>query len=113
VNEGRQKRVEKASRSQGDADGIDDQCDVEVLKDNPAAVARDANGIDEFGQVVADQNDIGTLSRHIRPSPIATSTLASLSAGASLMPSSSMATVRPFLTCSAMKAVFCSGRSSE
>src|ERR1700723_924042 len=69
VNKGCQKRVEKASRGQADADGIDNQSTVEVLQDDPPAVARDANSINEFGEIVADQNHIGAFPSDIRSGP--------------------------------------------
>lgn len=113
MNKGRQKRVEKPSSGQAEAYGIDNQSTVEVLQDDPAAVARDANGIDDFGQVVANQNDVGAFPGDIVPAPIATPTL-SLAECLCIIDAVSQHSDRPtFFTCSAMKAVFYSGRSSE
>ena len=57
---------------------------------------------------------ISALSRATSvPAPIATATLASLSAGASLIPSPSLATVRPFRTCSAIARASRKAQSSK
>ena len=61
----REQRVEYASSGQTDTDRVDYQRSIEILKNNPAAVARDADCFDEFRQIVPDKNDICTLTGDI------------------------------------------------
>ena len=62
----RKERVKESYRSQSDADGIDDEGAVEVLQDDSAAVFSNADGLYKLCQVIADQDDIGTLASDIR-----------------------------------------------
>src|SRR5579864_493532 len=105
-----QQRIEITGCGQTDADRIDDQRAVEILQDNAATAFGHANGLNEL-HASLPINTTSALSRATSvPASTATPTVASLRACASLMPSPSMATTLPSRTCSAICAVFCSGR---
>jgi len=65
MDEGREKRIEGASRDKGDAERIDGHCADEVLPDHPPHAPCDRERVGEALQVVAEQYHISTLPGHV------------------------------------------------
>src|SRR5579863_7509048 len=61
--------VQQTDGCQADANGVDDQCSIEILKDYSTAVTRDANSFDKLHQVVANENYVGAFAGHIGSCP--------------------------------------------
>ena len=65
MDKGCKQRIRQSNRSQADATGIDDKSAIEILEDNPAAFAGNADGFDELHQVVTNQHDISAFTGNI------------------------------------------------
>ena len=96
VDERGEQRVEEAEGGKDDAERIDRDRAGEVLPDDAPRPARDAQASRRSATRSLPSSTTSALSRATSvPEPIATPTLASASAGASLTPSPTMATMRP------------------
>ena len=62
MNERSQQWIEKSSRCQPNADGIDDQGAVKVLEDDGSAAPGDADRLHELLKIVANQDHVGAFA---------------------------------------------------
>jgi hypothetical protein len=85
MDECSQQWIQQAGGCQANADCVNNQRSIEILKDNSTAAARDTDGFDKLHQVVANENHVGAFAGHIGSCPMATPTVAPLKAGASIL----------------------------
>src|SRR5207248_710526 len=89
-----EKRI-KCSRSDWNAQRVVNKSEEKILADVSHHRATEPNRFLDPTQIAFHQSDSGAFHRDILPVPIAMPTSAATSAGASLMPSPAMATIRP------------------
>jgi hypothetical protein len=67
VDERREQRVEDAHRGESDADNIDGESAGKICEYDATASARHADGLGNVQQIVANEEDVGALTRDVGP----------------------------------------------
>jgi hypothetical protein len=65
MDKGCKKRIQQPCSRKTNADCVDDQHSVEILENNPPAAPGHANSLNEFHEVIANQNYIRALAGDI------------------------------------------------
>ena len=106
MNEGCQQRIEHPESRQSHANTVHCQGSAKILYDDAMAATGNLDGIHQAQKLVADQHDFCASRATSVPDPIAIPTVACISAGASLIPSPTMATFLPLFTSCLMTSLF-------
>jgi len=65
VNERGEQRVEEPEGSEADADAVDDKRADEILQDGATAATGGVEGVDELGEIAADEDNVGAFAGHV------------------------------------------------
>src|SRR5437867_11318293 len=108
----REDRVEPANRRDGNQDDVVDEGGEEILLDVAHGSLAQLNRRRHAAQIAADQRDVRRFHGHVRPGADRDPTSACARAGASLMPSPTMAARRPSPCRRFTSKAFASGKTS-